>query len=495
MHQRSNDVRTRAALWTIAALAAAGTAHARGTPWQLVWSDEFNGTSLDRVTWEPQTGTGTAYGLPAGWGNNELQFYTDLPANLSVSGGNLRIVARQQFFGGSTYTSARIRTLNSFATKYGRIEARIKIPSGQGIWPAFWMLPTGSPYGGWAASGEIDIMESTNAADRIYGTIHYGGQFPANTSNGGSFAPGTDFGAGFFLYAVEWEPDQIRWYVDNTLIHTATSATWFSSNAPTNDRAPFDVPFHLILNIAVGGNFPGPPNGGAGFPMEMTVDYVRVYQRQQLPFTIAGTIPGRIEAENFDQGGPGVAYNDIDSTNSGGQYRTSESVDIETSTEGAFNVGFIRQGEWIEYTVEVDAPGYYRLDSRLAAQNNGGTLHIEFDGVDRSGPIAAPITGGWQTWTTVTSTVGVPAQGPSVMRFVNDSPASGEFNVNWFRFVLLAEEGDVNADLRTDIDDLYSFEQGGGMYRDVDFNGAAGTPADRARLIELLRSTEPDAGL
>jgi beta-glucanase (GH16 family) len=456
----------------------------------LVWSDEFNGTILDSSRWLAQTGTGTLYGLPAGWGNNELQYYTSRTQNLSVSGGALHIVARSEIFSGSSYTSARIRTLGLLEILYGRVEARIRIPSGQGIWPAFWMLPTNSPYGGWASSGEIDIMESTNVADRIYGTIHYGGAWPNNVQNGGSYAPGVDFSASYHLYAIEWEPDQVRWYVDSQLIHTADSALWFSSSAPSNERAPFDTPFHLLLNVAVGGNFPGPPNGSAGFPMEMTVDYVRVYERQQLPYTgAAHDIPGQIEAENYDLAGPGFAYIDNDAVNSGGQYRPTEAVDIEQCTEGGFNVGWIRQGEWIEYQVNVATAGHYQVESRLAAATGGGTLHLDFHGVDRTGPIAGPVTGGWQQWITVSSAAAL-NDGPAEMRFVNDSGSSGQFNVNWFRFTLLAAAGDLNADQSVDIDDLYGFEQNAGGYRDVNLDGVPGTQADHALLRTLVRAGE-----
>lgn len=486
------EKRRRSATKTLAATALALLCtHARAqTSWELVWSDEFNGTSLDLTKWSFQTGDGTQYGLPSGWGNNERQFYTSRTQNLSVAGGVLRIVARAENFGGFPYTSARIRTAGKFEVLYGRIEARITIPSGQGIWPAFWMLPTNSPYGGWAASGEIDIMESTNAADRIYGTIHFGSPWPNNASNGGSYAPGVDFGSAPFVYAVEWEPDQIRWYVGDQLIHTATSAQWFSSAAPANDRAPFDVPFHLLLNVAVGGNFPGPPNGSVGFPMEMVVDYVRVYQRAQLPFAgVSAIIPGQIEAEHYDEGGPGVAYSDSDAVNNGGQFRPNEQVDLEACVEGGFNLGWIRQGEWTEYTADVLTPGHYRVDARVAAQTNGGTFRLDFDGVNRTGTLAAPVTGGWQQWVTVQANAAIPA-GPTVMRFVNESGSTGQFNVNWLNFVLLAEAGDVNADERIDVEDLYALEQVSGVYPDVDLDGNGSTAADLEALRALIRSGE-----
>lgn len=469
--------------------AQCGSAEAQNG-WELIWSDEFNGTTLNAANWSAQTGTGTLYGLPAGWGNNELQNYTTRPENLSISGGALHIVAKAESYQGSSYTSARIRTAGKVDVLYGRIEARIIIPSGQGIWPAFWMLPTNSPYGGWASSGEIDIMESVNAADRIYGTIHFGAPWPNNSSNGGTYAPGSDFSSGWFEYAIEWEPDQIRWYVGNQLFHSVNSSTWYSSAAPGNARAPFDVPFHLLLNIAVGGNFPGPPNGSAGFPMEMTVDYVRVYQRAQAPYSGASAlIPGLIEAENFDLGGTGIAYLDFDAANNGGQYRPTEQVDIEACAEGGFNIGWIREGEWCEYTTDVVTPGYYRIDCRVAAQSNGGAFHLEFDGVNRSGTLSAPITGGWQSWVTVQGNASIPA-GPTVLRFVNESGASGQFNINWLNFVLIAEAGDVNADQSVDIEDLYALEQSVGIYNDVDLDGAPQTPADTAALRSVLRVNE-----
>ncbi|HBS29007.1 MAG TPA: hypothetical protein DEB06_06055 [Phycisphaerales bacterium] len=467
-------------------------AHA-GTPWELVWADEFDGTTLDASRWTAQTGTGTLFGLPAGWGNNELQYYTNRSQNLSVSDGALHIVARAEAFAGSNYTSARIRTAGKFEVLYGRIEARITIPSGTGIWPAFWMLPTASPYGSWAASGEIDIMESTNAADRIYATIHHGAPWPNNASNGNSYAPGVDFGASPFVYAVEWEPDTLRWYVNDQLIHTVTSATWFSTAAPSNPRAPFDVQFHLLLNVAVGGNFPGPPNGAVGFPMEMTVDYVRVYQRQQLPFDSAPSpIPGRIEAEDYDQGGPGVAYLDTDSSNNGAQYRPTEAVDIEASSEGGFNIGWIRQGEWTEYSAQVAAAGHYRADCRVASQTNGGSFRLEFNAVNRTGTLLAPVTGGWQQWTTVSAPLVLPA-GPTTVRFVNESGPTGEFNLNWIDLALLARAGDVNADQSIDIDDLYDFERATGQFPDVDLDGIPGTAADEAALRATLRQPELQA--
>lgn len=419
----------------------------------LVWSDEFGGTSINPANWEHQVGNGTAYGLPAGWGNNEQQYYTNRAVNSFVADGILHIVALQENFAGHSYTSARLRSLNLQQFLYGRMEARIKLPVGQGLWPAFWMLPDNSPYGGWAASGEIDIMESVNAMTTIHGTIHYGGQWPNNTSSGGTFSGATDYSDQFHVYAVEWSPDTLRWYIDGCQYYSVTSSTWFSSNEPPfNDRAPFDVAFHFLLNVAVGGNFPGNPNGTASFPQEMLIDWVRVYDQgtTQTGFIdLSHAIPGEIEAEDYDQGGQGVSFNDCNSSNNGGAYRPACGVDLEPCSEGGFNVGWLCAGEWIEYTVNVAEAGRYLVEARVASQASGGGFHLEFDGFDATGTINVPTTGGWQNWQTVTASADLSA-GLAVMRFVND--AAGEFNLNHFAFTLL-DPADLDHDGDVDLAD------------------------------------------
>jgi len=165
---------------------------------------------------------------------------------------------------------------------YGRIEARIKVPSTKGIWPAFWMLPSDWEYGGWPISGEIDVMESINTATTIYGTIHFGTPYG---SIGDSYTDGgTNFSDDFHIYRLDWEQDVMRWYVDDvntpgTSYLTQWYTGWYSSGAPGNDYAPFDKRFHILLNVAVGGNWPGPPDGSSVFPQQMVVDWIRVYRK------------------------------------------------------------------------------------------------------------------------------------------------------------------------------------------------------------------------
>ena len=242
----------------------------------LVWNDEFDGSSLDLTKWAHQNGDGAEFGLN-GWGNNELQFYTSRTENLEVSEGMLKMTALEQNFSGRDYTSARIRTadLPNGNWKYGIFEARIKLPVGQGLWPAFWMLPEEAVYGGWPRSGEIDIMEAVmHIPNETHGTVHFGQTWPNNSLKGtGYFLPNGNLNEAFHTFKIIWEEGSIRWFVDDVLFYRVTPANL----AP--ERWPFDQSFHILLNIAVGGNWPGNPDGTTVFPQRMEVDYVRVYQK------------------------------------------------------------------------------------------------------------------------------------------------------------------------------------------------------------------------
>lgn len=261
----------------LALVVAAGLAAPAHAAWSLVWADEFNGTLLDPANWTPDLGTGCP--SLCGWGNNELQYYRS--QNVTVTGGNLVLTARAQSYGGASFTSGKVTTRGKQAFLYGRIEMRAKLPTGAGMWPAFWMMPQDNVYGGWAASGEIDIMESANATTSVGGALHFGGSYPDNRSTSSSYSlGGANFADEFHVYAVEWEPDTIRWYVDGVLFMTRVSSQWYSDAAPGNSRAPFDQEFYIILNTAVGGNYTGCTSPGcidADLPQEFLIDYVRVY--------------------------------------------------------------------------------------------------------------------------------------------------------------------------------------------------------------------------
>jgi beta-glucanase (GH16 family) len=278
-------LRFRSALLALGLLAAAGCDNSvdqvvpdpDATPdgWTLVWADEFDGAALDTTKWNFQLGDG----CPdlCGWGNNELQVYTD--RNHTVAGGLLTITARQE--ADSSYTSTRINTRGKGDWTYGRYEIRATLPVGQGIWSAIWMLFSEDTYGGWAASGEIDIMEAIGSRpNEVFGTLHYGGPAPANVFAGEELTLfSSSFAEDFYVFALEWEEGEIRWYVNNVLYQTKTSADWYTTGSD-DPAAPFDHDFYLLLNVAVGGNLPGAPDATTVFPQSMQVDYVRVYERE-----------------------------------------------------------------------------------------------------------------------------------------------------------------------------------------------------------------------
>ncbi len=247
--------------------------------YQLVWQDEFDGDEIDPAKWSFDIGDGCDRGQGlCGWGNNELQYYTDSTRNAYVSDGRLVIKAIKEsplFKGEYEYTSARMVTKNKGDWKFGRIDARARMPIGKGLWPAVWMLPTDTIYGIWPASGEIDIMEYLgDKPSEVLGTIHFGheqwdfeSQYYQLDEEEGTFHDD------FHVFSVIWTEDCIQFMVDGELYgepntrSTVLPSTW-----------PFDNPFHLILNIAVGGNLPGNPDASTSFPQVMEVDYVRVYQ-------------------------------------------------------------------------------------------------------------------------------------------------------------------------------------------------------------------------
>jgi len=250
----------------------------------LTWCDDFQGEGenlnergVDLNKWGFQLGTGTEYGL-TNWGNNEQQFYRSENAN--VIDGQLFIEAKLENYGGKPYTSARLYTKNTFSQQYGRFEAMIKLPAGEGMWPAFWLMPKDDIYGGWANSGEIDIMEARGRLTReISSALHFGGIWPNNTYTSKRYTFQSDQSIeGYHLYAVEWDETEFRFYVNDILYHTVTQ--WH--NTGYDYPAPFDQPFYIILNLAVGGGFDGnriPPASLFDNPVEMIVSYVRVYQK------------------------------------------------------------------------------------------------------------------------------------------------------------------------------------------------------------------------
>jgi beta-glucanase (GH16 family) len=240
--------------------------------WTLVWGDEFDGpasTAPDPNKWTFDLGAD-------GWGNQELETYTSGRENSYLDGaGNLVIVARATAPG--QYTSARLTTRSKFAVKYGRIEARMKLPAGQGIWPAFWMMGVDAPSAGWPQCGEIDIMEHIGREpSMVHATVHGPGYSGAGGISQSYILPDAQpFSADYHVFAAEWSQSSIQFFVDGHLYHTATPAA-----LPEGGAWVFQHPFFLLLNVAVGGSWPGNPDTTTVFPQQMLVDYVRVYQHR-----------------------------------------------------------------------------------------------------------------------------------------------------------------------------------------------------------------------
>lgn len=362
-------------------MATASLAHAQ---WQLVWSDEFNGSI--GPSWVFETGAG-------GWGNNELQYYRR--ENATIENGALVITAKRENFGGASYTSARMKTQGLKTFRFGRIEARMKLPNFMGAWPAFWMLGANLPQVGWPASGEIDIMEHVNAENRVYGTIHWQDANNQYASYGGNTATTvTDW----HVYAVEWDTSAIRWYVDGTKYHEVNIA------GGVNGTDEFQKDFFLLLNFAVGGNWPGFNVDNAALPAKMYVDYVRVY---------APVWARQIEAENFS---------------------AQAGVQTEPCSEGGLNVGWIDTNDWMAYnSINFPTSGNYRVEYRVASLN-GGTLSLDLNaGTIQLGQLGVPATGGWQNWTTISHTVNINAGTYNVGVFA----PKGGWNLNWIKFTRL----------------------------------------------------------
>ncbi|MEO1030054.1 glycoside hydrolase family 16 protein [Winogradskyella sp.] len=252
----------------------------------ITMQDEFDVDGApDPTVWGYEIGDGTAQGIP-GWGNNELQYYTDRPENVVVENGMLKITAIQEDFEGSSYTSARILTQGLFEQQYGRFEARIKLPWGKGLWPAFWLLGNDCAENPWPNCGEIDIMEYLGDDPTVvFGSVHGPGYNGGDSVSKEYRLPDARFDDEFHVFGVEWSPNRINYYVDDVLYQSITPETIADEAAESIDDSlldnagewVFNRPFYIIINIAVGGNLPGSPNADTVFPQTMYVDYVRAY--------------------------------------------------------------------------------------------------------------------------------------------------------------------------------------------------------------------------
>ncbi len=564
---------------------------AQANCYELVWSDEFNGTTLNTNIWNIEVND-------FGGGNNELQYYTDRQENLRIENGNLVIEARKENYLTRNYTSARITTQNKISFQYGRIEARMKLPYGKGIWPAFWMLGESISSVGWPNCGEIDIMELVGGGtndSKVHCTLHWG---PVTNGNhpmyGTSYTlPSGKFADDYHIFAVEWDEKTIRGYCDNT--------QYYVIDISKTGLEAFHNPFFIILNLAVGGNWPGSPDATTVFPQKMFVDYVRVYKKTsqfkiegkkevvenekniqykivnyssnfqykwvlpssitkvsesegvltvnwgcqpdtlrlwvknhcdsslyiipvkikkpvikgkvwvdegatglkytvdslpnatfnwsssqlqlvgnthhsevivnalqegylkvevttscniyidsllirfgdgQLPYPDASKphdIPGTIVAANFDSGGEGVAYHDLDKGNKGNTYRLNEDVDIE-AYDNSYTIGWFDNSEWVEYTVNVLKTATYKANFRVASQLSTGSFSIYVDGNLVAEKVKVPNTGSWNTFTTLTVYNLDLTEGKHVIRI----HSHGGFNLGKITFIDATETESIS---------------------------------------------------
>jgi beta-glucanase (GH16 family) len=468
------------------------TAQVKAQNWQLVWQDEFtSGISAD---WVFETGTGSG-----GWGNNEQQYYRS--ENATVSNGQLVITARREAFGGMQYTSARMKTQGKKSWKYGKIEARIAMPSFQGVWPAFWMLGDNITSVGWPSCGEIDIMEHVNTGGQVFGTVHWSDPNNNYASYGGNTTTSV---TAFHNYTIEWDATLIKWFVDGVKFHEVNIANG------VNGTSEFHNNFFLLLNLAIGGNWPGFTIDNNAFPASMYVDYVRVYQNIGTPtgpvtvyqdcnyggfgaalpvgnYTLAQLqargIPNdyissiRVQSgyqirlyqndnftgtsvlktaddaclvdDSFNDQATSVVVSQVTSgfstTIQAESYSAMNGVQLETTTDagGGQNVGYIDANDWMAYNnVNIPTTGQYLLEYRVASPS-GGTLSSDLNaGSIVLGTTAIPATGGWQNWTTVSRTVTINAGTYNFGIFAT----TGGWNINWFRITRVsAARLDVHA--------------------------------------------------
>lgn len=297
----------------------------------LNWSDEFNGTQIDPTKWVHEIGG-------HGWGNNELQYYTSSSANSFLGGGYLHIKAIKEQLNGNAYTSARLITKGLYSLKYGKIEAKIKLPMGIGSWPAFWMLGDNISSVSWPACGEIDIMEHIGNEGVIHGTIHYDSL--GHKGQGASYS--TDV-TQWHVYGLEWSTEKLTWYLDGV--------KFFETSIQSAGRTEFQESFYFLLNLAIGGSWPGSPNATTVFPMEMLVDFVRVYKK-----AVAET--DELTEDDFSIS-PNPAYNELTITNNTNEpltYRifTTDGKEVFVAASAAetalIDLSFLTEGT---YTIQL----------------------------------------------------------------------------------------------------------------------------------------------
>ena len=356
--------------------------------YQLVWADEFT-TSIG-PDWAFETGNNN------GWGNSELEYYRK--ENCTIENGNLVIAAKKESYSGFNYTSGRMNTQGKRAFKYGKIEARIKLPALTGLWSAFWMLGENISSVGWPQCGETDIMEQINTNMSIMGTGHWDNNGSHAQYGKSTSVTVTDYN----IYSIEWTPSSIKWYVNGNLFNTLNITT----------LPAFNKPSFIILNLAIGGSLPGNTINNNALPGKMYVDYVRVYQKSDV--CPAATLPATIQAED---------------------YCNMKGIDVESTsdTDGGLNVGWFDAGDSMTYNVNIPTTGTYIVKYRVASPNSGKQLILADNGDSTQyGTINIPNTTGWQTWQTISQEI----QFSAGIHTIAITSTTGGFNLNWMNISL-----------------------------------------------------------
>jgi beta-glucanase (GH16 family) len=448
------------------ALFLAASAAAADPTWTLTWSDDFNGaanSAPDPTRWTYDQGGG-------GWGNGELETYTTTTANAFEDGSGHLVI---QALNNGGYSSARIKSQGLFDQAYGRVEASLELPAGtaqgSGLWPAFWMLGSNIGPVGWPACGEIDIMENIgqyNTAIQNGGHIHGplspgGGDYNGGGGVGTTYTlpAGQAFNTGYHLFAAEWNPSTITFYVDGSAYQTLSAAS-----LPSGGQWVFNHPFFIIINLAIGGAVGGPVT--CSFPQQLLVDYVRVYKLTDngcSPYGgTAAAVPGSIQAENYDsysdaadpgEPGEGFAYNGLASTQTNGVFRTGEAISTENCSDagGGYDCDYSSPGQWLQYGINVAQAGSYALDARVASSGQGGSFHFDVDGSAVGPELSCPDTGGWQSWADVSATGISLSTGPHELLLVEDSMGAGGLGVcNFNNFTLSLEASPSASPTRTE---------------------------------------------
>lgn len=503
--------------------------------WELVFNDEFTGNTLNTNVWNYVTG----YYLNDdpntwGWGNNELEYYTDSEKNVYVSDGNLNITAYEEPKSFpqdpsryAQYSSGKITTKDKISFKYGRIDFRAKLPSGDGLWPALWLLPNDDTYGVWAASGEIDVMEARGRVPgATSGAIHYGGTWPANKCLDGSYAfpDGGRIDTDYHVYSLVWEEDMLKWYVDGELFFFANSDQWYST-ASSAQGAPFDQEFYIVMNLALGGWFDNGVVPGAGdVPATMQVDYVRVYKAEgDTTATISGTGLGEtsepsdpqpsvvaVTGISMDQkevtlneagqtttltktitpsnatnknvtwtsSNPGVATvsaGQVTAVASGTTVITATTADGNYSDTCVVTVDIPAVDQDVTDHVGDDAVGFNRTNGTLEFYVNGAEFADLHYKVNNGGQINVGMTGdGNRNFTYTVSDLNI---GDTIEYFFTYNPGNGALDTAWASYTLTAESqnpGDDGSDPDPDPapgDDTTVTRVT--MYTDSDYNGTA----------------------